>query len=332
MKKKVLSILVIVAMIAMVAACGNGNGGDDVAGEDGYVPLPGGGSNIMYVITPSHANPFFKTAADVAQATAEALGYDVISASHDDDPTRQLELINAAIADGAAAIILDNAGADVTIEAVQLARDAGIPTFLIDREINADGVAISQIVANNYQGGLAIAQVFVDYMGGEGEFIELVGRETDTNAHVRSEAFHEILGQYEDMVMVARQSANWDQTEAFQVVTTLLHQHPNVRGIISGNDTMAVGAAAAVRAAGLSDIIIVGVDGSDDAADEIRAGYMVGTALQQIALIAEMAVRQAHDYLTTGTTGLPERQLVDCIAITIDNVDYLREFVFSPPN
>ena len=67
-------------------------------------------------------------------------------------PTSSRELIDTAIGRGAKAIILDNAGAEASIAAVQKAKDAGIPSFLIDREINATGVAVSQIVSNNYQG------------------------------------------------------------------------------------------------------------------------------------------------------------------------------------
>ena len=94
---------------------------------------------LIVIITPSHDNPFFKTEADVAQRTAEELGYDTLVLVHDDDPNRQDELFDTAIARGAAAIILDNAGADASIGAVQKAKDAGIPCFLIDREINATG-------------------------------------------------------------------------------------------------------------------------------------------------------------------------------------------------
>ena len=53
--------------------------------------LPGGGSNIIYVITPSVSNPAFKTEADDATKTAQDLGYEVKAASHDDDPTKQTE-------------------------------------------------------------------------------------------------------------------------------------------------------------------------------------------------------------------------------------------------
>lgn len=291
--------------------------------------LKGGGSKIIYVITPSHSNPFFKTEAEKAEAKAKELGYEVKSSSHDDDATKQSELFDNAIADKAAAIICDNAGADATVEAVQKARDAGIPTFLIDREINAEGVAISQIVANNYQGAKAIAEVWVDAMGEKGEYAELLGLESDTNAGVRSSAFHEVVDQYPDLKMVAQQAANWDQTEAYSKMETIIQSNPNIKGVLCGNDTMAVGAQAALEAHGMTDVKIVAVDGSDEAAELIRQGKMTGTALQQAALISEMAVQQADKYLKEGSTGVDEKQLVDCVAITKDNVDKLKTYVYT---
>lgn len=342
MKKKMLS-LVLVAAMAMTALVGCGGSKKETKAETkaetaaettaeteaAAEALPGGGSNIIYIITPSHSNPFFKTEADTAAAKAKELGYETVVVSHDDDATKQSELFDAAIADKAAAIICDNAGADATVEAVQRARDAGIPTFLIDREINADGVAISQIVANNYQGAKAIAEAWVEAMGEEGKYAELLGKESDTNAGVRSSAFHEVIDQYDTLEMVAQQTANWDQTEGYNKTEAILQSNPEITGIICGNDTMAVGAVEACKAAGRSDIKIIGVDGSDEAAAYIAAGEMTGTALQQCALIAEMAVEQADAYLKNGTTGLDEKQLVDCLAITADNVANLKTFVYT---
>ena len=48
------------------------------------------------------------------------------------------------------------------------------------------------------------------------------------------------------MEMVAQQTANWSQDEGFTVAEALLQQYPDVKGIIAGNDTMALGAQAAV--------------------------------------------------------------------------------------
>ena len=323
MKRRLLSVLLGAALV--VSAMGTGV---SVMAAESEEPLKGGGSNIIYVITPSVSNPAFKTEADIATKTAEDLGYEVKAASHDDDPTKQTELFDSAIADKAAAIICDNAGADATIEAVKKAKEAGIPTFLIDREINEDGVAISQIVANNYQGAKAIAEVWVEAMGEEGKYAELLGKESDTNAGVRSSAFHEVNDQYPDLEMVAQQTANWEKTEAFDKTEAILQANPDLDGIICGNDTMLEGAVAACEAAG-KNIPIIGVDGSDEAAALIKDGKATGTALQQFALIAQMAVEQADKYLKEGSTGLEEKQLVDCVSITADNVDNLKTFVYT---
>ena len=229
--KKFLALLLALVMVFALAACGETESTptdtpDDTQteapeatepveeGGDEATFLPGGGSNIVYVITPATSNVFFATEAEVARAKAEELGYEVKTVSHDDDASRQLEAIEAAIADKAAFIILDNAGADATIEAVQAAYDQGIPCFLIDREINTTGIAVAQIVADNAQGAAAIAEKWVEAMGYEGKYAELLGLESDTNCQVRSDNFHSVIDQYPDLEMVAQQSANWDQTEA----------------------------------------------------------------------------------------------------------------------
>ena len=237
-----------------------------------------GGSNIVYVITPSVSNLAFKTDADAAEAKAKELGYEVKTASHDDDPTKQTELFDSAIADKAAAIICDNAGADATVEAVKKARDAGIPTFLIDREINETRVAISQIVANNYQGAKDITEKFVEVMGEKGNYVELLGKESDTNAGVRSSALHEVIDQYPDMKMVGQQTANWEKTEAYDKMESMLQANPDIQGVICGNDTMVEGVCAALQALG-KNIPVIGVDGSDEVAALIRSGQSTGTAL-----------------------------------------------------
>ena len=115
---------------------------------------------LIIIIVPSQDNPFFKAEADAAAARARQLGYRVRVDAHDDDAYRQDNLIDAAIASNAAAIILDNAGADSSVAAVRRATQAGIPCFLIDREIKADGIAKAQIIADNDQGARLVAQEF----------------------------------------------------------------------------------------------------------------------------------------------------------------------------
>ena len=314
----------------LLSACSGGEpaGTAEPAAEPAAEAEEAGGP--IAVITPSHDNPFFKAEADAAVAKAEELGYETTSASHDDDPNKQSELIDAAISADAQAIILDNAGADASIGPVQKAVDAGIPVFLIDREINQTGLATAQIVANNSQGASLVAEEFVKALGGKGTYVELTGKESDTNAGVRSSAYASVISQYPEMQLVAQETANWDQQEAFTKTETILQSNPGIAGIIAGNDTMALGAVAAVEAAGLTGkVTVAGFDGSPDAVQAIKDGKLLATGLQPAVQIAEIAVEQADEVITTGEASQPEKQSIDCVLITKDNADGYTLFALS---
>ncbi|WP_378951291.1 D-ribose ABC transporter substrate-binding protein [Pelosinus sp. sgz500959] len=313
--------LLIVSMIGLLVA---GCGGQKETTKAAEKETPK--SKLMVIITPSHSNPFFKSEATGAEAKAKELGYEVLTLVHDDDASKQNEMFDTAIARKAAAIICDNAGADATVAAVKKAKDAGIPTFLIDREINVTGSAVSQIVSNNFQGAKLGGEEFVKLMGEKGNYVELVGKESDTNAGIRSKGYHDVIDQYPGLKSVARQSANWSQTEAYSKMESIIQANKDIKGVICGNDTMAMGAMAAIKAAGLKNVIVVGFDGSNDVRDSIIGGDIKATVLQPAFRIAQMAVEQADKFIKTGATGEKEKQLIDCVLINGDNAKKLETF------
>jgi erythritol transport system substrate-binding protein len=282
---------------------------------------------LVAIIVPSQDNPFFKAEADAAAARATELGYRVRVDAHNDDAYRQDNLVDAAIASNATILILDNAGAEASVAAVRRAAQAGILCFLIDREIGSTGLAKAQIIADNDQGARLVAQEFARATG-SGDYAELLGRESDTNAQIRTAGFHAVLDKSPGLKLVAAQSANWSQAEAFSKTETMLQGHKDLKGIIAGNDTMALGAAAAVKGAGLHGIKIVGFDGSPDAVAAIKAGELQATALQPAVVIARMAVDEADRFRKTGSTGVPEKQVIPCDLVTAANaaeyVDFAR--------
>lgn len=290
-------------------------------------PSSGGeAGGIVCVIVPPVANPFFGAMQQIAADKAEELGYTTNRLVHEDDANKQLELFESCIAQQAKAIILDNAGADASVAAVQKAKDAGIPSFLVDREITQEGVAAAQIVSNNFQGATILAEYFVELMGEEGTYIELTGKDTDTNAHVRSDGYHDVMDKLPGLKMVAQQTANWSQDEGFSVMESLLQANPDVKGVIAGNDTMALGAQAALLAAGKKDVIVVGFDGSDDAIQSIIKGELKATSLQPVAEMAIQAAIQADQFIKTGSTGKPEKQSIDMVLLTPENACQYEKF------
>ncbi|MBB2747356.1 UNVERIFIED_ORG: erythritol transport system substrate-binding protein [Microbispora rosea subsp. rosea] len=325
--RRAVAALAAVALLALTG-CGSSEGDSSASGAPGS-SSGAAGSKLIVIITPSPDNVFFKAEQDAAAAEARKLGYETLVLSHDDDPTKQSQEIDTAISRKAAAIILDNAGADASVAAIQKAKDAGIPSFLIDREINKTGVAVAQIVANNAQGAALGGQEFAKLMNNSGKYAELTGKPTDTNAGVRSQGYHSILDQYSGMKMVAQQAANWDQTTALNITQTILQAHPDIKGIIAGNDTMALGAYAALKAAEKTDVIVVGFDGSPDVVDSILKDGVKATVLQPASQIAQMAVDQADKYIKTGSAGQPEKQSVDCVLVNKDNAGKVKDFAIG---
>jgi len=281
---------------------------------------------LIFILVPSQDNPFFKAEADAASRRATELGYRVRVDAHNDDAYRQDNLIDAAIASNAAILILDNAGADSSVSAVRRAAKAGILCFLIDREIHAAGIAQAQILSDNDQGARLVATEFARSLSGKGEYVELLGRESDTNARVRTSGFHAVLDAMPGLKLVSAQSANWSQAEAFSKTETMLQAHSQIAGIIAGNDTMALGAAAAVKSAGLTGIKITGFDGSPDAVAAIVSGAMQATSLQPASMISRLAVDEADRMRRSGSTGKPEIQVIPCDLVTRENASQYQNF------
>ena len=147
---------------------------------------------------------------------------------------------------------------------------------------------------------------------------------------MRSQGYHDVIDDYPDMKMVAQQTANWSQTEAFTRMEAILQTNPDIVGVISGNDTMALGAEAALKAAGKNNVIVVGFDGSDYTRDSIlKNGNIKATVLQPGWQQAQMAVEQADYYLKNGKAQKDEKQLMDCVLIDESNASKLNLFNLS---
>ncbi len=287
---------------------------------------------LITIIVNDPANPYWKTEGDVAAATAESLGYTASVSAHKGDTNAESTMIDTAITNKSVAIILDPANADGSVGAVQKAVDAGIPVFLVNAEINKEGLAKAQLVSNNAQGAAMGAQQWVASVGETGKYAELFGNPADNNAATRSNGYETVLTQYPDLVKAAKEVADWDRTKGHDKMQSILQANPDIIGVIAGNDEMALGAIAALKEAGKLDAVKVGgFDGSPDAVAAITAGEMQYTVLQPVAVFSAEAVKQADSFIKTGATGAAtEKQLFDCLLITKDNVaNYTGPFTLS---
>ena len=279
-------------------------------------------AGLITIIVNDPSNPYWLTEGKVAAAEAQKLGYTTTVGAHKGDTNTESNLVDTAITNHSVALILDPANASGSLGAVKKAVAANIPVFLVNAEINQEGIAKAQLVSNNAQGASVGAQRWVKVVGQKGNYVELLGSPSDNNAATRSNGYETVLTQYTDLKKVGAQVANWDRTQGHDKMQNLLQAHPDIIGVISGNDEMALGAIAALKEAGkLSSIKVGGFDGSPDAVSAIKAGELQYTVLQPVAVFSAKAVDEANTYLKTGKTGVAsEKQLFNCVLITKANV------------
>ena len=290
------------------------------------------GKGLMTIIVNDPANPYWFTEGNVAKATAEKMGYTAVVGAHTGDTNTESKLIDTAITNKSVAILLDPANASGSVGAVQKAVAAKIPVILVNAEINKEGLAKAQLVSNNAQGAALGAQAWAEAMGSKGKYVELFGAPSDNNAATRSNGFKTVLSQYPDLVKAGSEVANWDRTQGHNKMQSMLQANPDVKGVISGNDEMALGAIAALKKAGKAkNVVVGGFDGSPDAVAAVKAGELAYTVLQPVAVFSAAAVMQADSYIRTGKTGAKsEKQLFDCLLITKANAaKYSAPFVLE---
>lgn len=257
---------------------------------------------------------------ETAAARARELGYDATIFDSQNDTARETAHFENIIAGNYKAILFNPTDADASIANVKKAKKAGVPVFCIDREINSNDDAVAQILSDNYSGCVAIGEYFVKEMGGKGKYIELLGLLGDNNTPNRSNGFHFVVDKYEDLEMVAQQTAGFDRTKAFDVMSTLLQEHPDIDAVFCGNDAMAMGAYQALVSAGKEETVkVFGFDGAADVLQSISEGKIKATGMQFPKRMARTAAEYADEYIK-GRRDFEQKIPVPVELVTIENI------------
>jgi len=280
----VLWITVCLFLAFMITGCTSGSDSD--------------GPKKVAVVISTLNNPWFVVLAETAAERARVLGYEVTVFDSQNDTAKETDHFENIIAAGYSAILFNPTDADGSISNVRKAKKAGIPTFCMDREINANDAAASQILSDNYSGCVALGQYFVKKVGKKGTYVELLGLVGDNNTWNRSKGFHSVVDNYPDLKMVAQQSADFDRNKAMEVMESILQANPEIDAVFCGNDAMAMGAYQALASAGKADkIMVFGFDGAADVVNSIRDKKIIATGMQFPKVMARTAAEQADTYI-----------------------------------
>ena len=211
---------------------------------------PGDKKHKVAIVVSTLNNPWFVFLANTAAEKAKALGYDAKIFDSQNNTALESDHFENIIVAGFEAILFNSTDADGSVANVLKAKAAGGPVFCMDREINSNTAATSQILSDSYSGAVAIAKYFTQQLNKKGNYVELLGIVGDNNTWARSKGFHSVVDNYPGFKMLAQQSADFDRNKAMEVMESILQAHPDIDGVFCGNDGMAMGAYQALVSAG----------------------------------------------------------------------------------
>jgi ABC-type sugar transport system substrate-binding protein len=287
--KSVVGALAAVATLAFAAGCG-----DDEASSGGGGGGGGGGGlpklekkdtyKVGFAQTESN-NPWRLAQTASMKDEAKKQGWQLVYTDAAGDAAKQVADVDSMIAQKVDAIFLAPREEKPLVPAVKKAKAAGIPVFLIDRNVDQNlakpGEDYVTFIGSDFiQEGKRAAEWLTKKTGGKAKIIELEGTTGSSPANDRKKGFHDAIASESGMEVVASQDGDFERNKGRQVAETLLQAHPDATAIFAHNDEMAIGAIAALEAAGKKpgkDVIVVSIDGEKDALQAIIDGKLGAT-------------------------------------------------------
>ncbi len=215
------------------------------------------------------------------KSEAEKRGWKLTVTDANNDQAKQIQDIKGLIAQKPDALFI----APITEQlgnVVKEAGAAGIPVFLVDRSVDTKVAVpgkdfVSVMTSDFVQEGKRAAWAMANATGGKAQIIQLEGTTGSSPAIDRKKGFEDAIKACPDMKVVVSQDGDFNRDKGRQVTETLLQSNPNATAVYAHNDEMAIGAIAALKAAGKApgkDVKLVSIDGEKDALKAIQAGEL----------------------------------------------------------
>jgi len=313
--KKLLS-LVLVLCIVMLTGCGGTQNE-----ETTQTPQEDTRTYKVTLVLKNLVNPMWLAVKEGAEDAAQKYGVEltVLAPLKADNNEEQIRQVEDAITKQADAIVLIPSDSQGIIPAVEKANQAGIPVINVNTKVGG-GQTETFVAVENYDAASKVAKAVAEKLGGEGKIIIIEGKAGAQSAIDLKQGAVDTFETYENIEIVASQTANWNRAEAMQVTQNLLQAHPDVNAIFASNDEMAMGAVEAVDQAGLTGkIIIAGLDANRDALEAIKEGKMTLTCdkrgFEQGYVGVETAVKVLNN------EPIDDRIVVDTTIVDESNVD-----------
>jgi ribose transport system substrate-binding protein len=272
---------------------------------------------VVALVMKSLANEFFKTMEDGARRHQQqhASEYELITTGIKDeqDVARQIELVQQMVARRVDAIVLAPADSKALVAAAEQAQRAGIVVVNIDNRLDAGVLALRKLTIpfvgpDNRKGARAVGAAVAARLARGAPVAILEGAPNAYNGIQRQLGFID-AARSAGLNVVRSQTAQWETARANQVVSAIITEHPEIQAVLCANDSMALGAVAALKAAGRApEVLVAGFDNISAVQQLVRNGQIAATADQHGDQLAVFGIQYALDMLRNRTRTPVDRE------------------------
>lgn len=282
---------------------------------------PSGKPRVALVMK-SLANEFFQTMAEGAKKhqAAHAGDYELLvnGIKNETDLAEQVGLVDQMVSQGVQAIVIAPADSKALVTVLKRAKEAGVLVINIDNKLDVDtlkqaGLSIPFVGPDNRAGAKAVGEVLAKKLKAGDEVAVIEGVTTAFNGQQRKAGFEDAMNAA-GMKIVASQSGQWEMEKANGVAAGILAANANVKALLCANDNMALGAAAAVQAAGKAgQVQIIGFDNIAALKPLLADGRVLATCDQHGDKLAVFGIEAALKILKDKTTPADQQTPVDVV-------------------
>jgi ribose transport system substrate-binding protein len=286
------------------------------------------GKPRIALVMKSLANEFFKTMEEGAKShhAEHAEEYDLIVVGIKDelDVGRQIDLVEQMVAQGVTAIVIAPADSKALAAVCKRAMDTGVVVVNIDNKLDekilADkNIKIPFVGPDNREGARLAGEYLAGRLKRSDKVAIIEGAPNAYNAIQRKLGFEDAM-KAGGMNIVTSQTANWETAKANQIVSAIVSEHTGLKAILCANDSMALGAVAALRGAGKTDDIkVIGFDNISAVQRLLKEGKVLCTVDQHGDKLAIFGIEFALEMIRH--KGSPEGRETPVDLITAETLN-----------
>ncbi len=261
------------------------------------------GKRVIGVVPKATSHLFFMAVHAGVKQAAEEFAFDIDWNGPQDetDHARQIQVVDAMVAQKVSALAISATDENTVAQAVQRAIDAGIPVSVFDSGVNAKGY-LTFVATDNLAAGVTAAERLATLINSKGKVGMVMHKPGGTSTMLREQGFEAAMKKYPGLTIAARQYGMADRAKARAAAENMLTAHPDLAGLFASSEASSLGAMQAIESRGLSGKVkLITFDTSDSHVAALKAGTIDLMLVQDSRRMGYEVVKSLATKLQGGT-------------------------------